>query len=144
VFSVDVPSWPALATALATCSGPFVLFVAFDVAGEPHSELTEVASRVLQRGATYVCCWGAGCELLHDAFDEVAAVRPRPPGPDGVVMTTWHDDESLEDALWFAVRAAFPSDSHLVPVVAASIGKPAYARRIRAYLDAGSPIPDEV
>jgi len=27
-------------------------------------------------------------------------------------MTTWHDDERLEEALWFAVNSAFPAGAY--------------------------------
>lgn len=28
-------------------------------------------------------------------------------------MTTWHDDESLDEALWYFLNAAFPADDYL-------------------------------
>jgi hypothetical protein len=31
---------------------------------------------------------------------------------DPVIMTTWHDDESLREVLWFFINEAFPDDHY--------------------------------
>src|SRR6266511_2170356 len=92
---------------LATVEGPFGLFLAVESTEGNQEDLrnlaTEVASRVI-----YVCVWGPGCSLTHDLFDLVlveSGISDR-----YTVMTTWHPDESLPEALRFFARAAFPAD----------------------------------
>jgi len=56
------------------------------------------------------CAWGPGCERVHDIFDE-GRDGPNPlTSTDPVVLTTWHDDESLAEALGFIFAAAIPDD----------------------------------
>ena len=56
--------------------------------------------------------WGPDCERVHDIIDE--AVVSRNPGEtdEDVIMTTWHEDETIEEALWFAVNSAFPAGAY--------------------------------
>jgi hypothetical protein len=68
---------------------------------------TSVAS-----GCVELCCVGAGAENLHDYIDEVLEER-------GLVnvVTTWHTDESMEDALHYFLHLAGSSPPTLVAVV---------------------------
>jgi len=64
----------------------------------------------------YFCVWGRGCERFHDIVDEIVVAdelgNRKFAGPLGndVVMTTWHDDESLEEALSFFTTCAVPTE----------------------------------
>lgn len=82
---------------------PFALLVAADARSASDLELRAFARRLLQSGAITVATWGPDCERLHDAFDdEREGFAP----PDSVVMTSWHDGEPVEEALWFAITSA--------------------------------------
>jgi hypothetical protein len=48
---------------------------------------------------------------VHDSFD-FADLEFDPQGKRGVIMTTWHDDEPLSEAVWYFLSAAFPDDSY--------------------------------
>jgi hypothetical protein len=48
---------------------------------------------------------------VHDSC-ELAELEFDPQGARGVIMTTWHDDEPLSEAIWFFVSAAFPDESY--------------------------------
>src|SRR5258706_6626352 len=72
------------------------------------------AAMLLDAGAVYVCCWGPGCERLHDLLDDAVLFRQSPVSESAVIMSTWHSDESLEDALFFALTAAWPSADYAV------------------------------
>jgi hypothetical protein len=64
----------------------------------------------------YFCSWGPGCERFHDIVDELIAeddVSERSfagPTKNDVVMTTWHERDSLEEALDFFATCAVPAD----------------------------------
>jgi hypothetical protein len=59
---------------------------------------------------------------VETAFDLVAveADLAGQPSVEDVVMTTSHDDESLDDALWFSLFTAFPPDVEARAVLAVS------------------------
>ena len=68
----------------------------------------------------YFCGWGPGCERFHDIVDEiivgdevVGRNRFKPPTTHDAVMTTWHDDDTLEQALDFFATCAVPSDGNI-------------------------------
>lgn len=53
--------------------------------------------------------WGLNCEEWHD--DEIESVSLELLGyedtrDDDLVLTTWHDDEPIEQVLWFAAQCA--------------------------------------
>ena len=111
---------------------PFLCLIAWDSESASTRDLSSVSRRLLEAGAVYICAWGPGCERLHDICDEerdVAGVSS-----DSVVMTTWHAEESLADALWFLLTAAIPDDAHAeecLAIVGVSIGSRAWAAEIR-------------
>jgi hypothetical protein len=80
---------------------------------------------------------------VHDLVDEAAVMREL--DSEGVepnhVMTTWHDNESLSEALDFALNLALP-DEHLSPsrpdFLAVVVGQPDWARQVELILGAGS------
>jgi hypothetical protein len=44
-------------------------------------------------------CLGPDCERVHDIIDEVIVNRNPGETDEDVIMTTWHDDEALNEAL---------------------------------------------
>ena len=67
------------------------------------------ASRWLaESGCLYMMAWGHDCESWDTSVDE-ANLRQFAYGDipeDDLIMTTWHDDEPLEEVVWFAKVAA--------------------------------------
>jgi hypothetical protein len=65
---------------------------------------SEVNRWLLQSGCRYVMAWGPECEAWHDNVDRVNiddhSLAEIP--DDKFVMTTWHDNESLESVFWYA------------------------------------------
>lgn len=113
---------------LPPVSRHFALFTAFDLSQVSSEGMLSVASHLIDRGLAYASCWGEDCERWHDAIDEVRPVdfnddRPQS-GPPDILMTTWHDGEPLEEALFFFGRLALPT--------------PYYADDCRDYLIAAS------
>lgn len=81
---------------------PFTLLVAGSTSPADEALLREFAAGAIASGCRYVCAWGEGCERLHDVFDEVSIATDR------FVMSTWHSDEELHDALYFVLVTAIP------------------------------------
>src|SRR5262245_29244509 len=89
---------------LSVTSAGFVCLIAWDARAAAPDEIAEVARRVLDAGAVYVCAWGPDCERVHDIIDE-EHVGPSPgPTVNSGVRTTGHDDESRAGALGLSRR----------------------------------------
>lgn len=78
--------------------------------------MADFALAALNKGMVYFCSWGPECERFHDIVDEViigddlSEQEFSGPNTSDVVMTTWHDDETLEEALDFFATCAVPTD----------------------------------
>ena len=72
----------------------FVLFIGADASSARDEQLATYAQASIASGCAYVCCWGPDCKSVHDAFDLAAAEE--------MVCSTWHDDERLAEAMYFA------------------------------------------
>ena len=107
----------------------------WDAVGAPVEVVAALAERLLRAGCVVACCWGSDCERVHDVFDEVDLELHDFLG-DGTVVTTWHDDEPLEDAVAFLLDAEpFPPQrTGCGTVLAMVIGSRAWADVVRARL----------
>jgi hypothetical protein len=116
----------------------FGLFLALDARPISDGELLKLARQALAQGLVFLCAWGPDCERVHDSFDIVRDEgHDDDSDDDSVVMTSWHDDEPLEEALWFAIFTQYPAGKYLDnfrSLVAASVGNEKWAREIRAAL----------
>src|SRR5262245_60230752 len=132
LFVLDVPR-PDDIPAVIPVSGPyFVCLLAWDARQASAAEVEAVAARLLDAGCVYAVCWGPGCERVHDAFD-AADISRRPDGP--WAMTTWHSEDPLPEAIWFALFTTWPDDAFADgcrSVVAVSVGSPAWAAELGA------------
>ena len=79
------------------------------------SPRSQLAQRLVDAGCVYFCAWGPGCERAHDIFDEQRDVIFDEPLADDapVIMTTWHQDDSLDEALWYFLRTTWPHDAYI-------------------------------
>src|SRR4051812_28214797 len=110
LFVVAAASPDEVPTVLGLSCPYFVCLLACDATAIPETEIAILARRLLKAGCVYVCCWGPGCEQVHDLFD-VADLALRPDGP--FAMSTWHSKEPLSDALWFFLSCSFPAEEYL-------------------------------
>ena len=121
---VRVASFDAIPRAFPLPEKTFVLLLAADGRAIPDHALREHCTSLLKAGARYVCAWGPDCSRIHDACDQAAAELGL--NNDGaVIMTTWHEHEPLEEAVWFAANAAFADEAYAEAsnaLVAISIG----------------------
>lgn len=74
----------------------FALFIAGDwtTVGDQASQF---ASYCMDHDVFWVSTFGPGCEEAHDLFDRVDLERAEPDG--FVVMTQWHSDQPLHEAM---------------------------------------------
>jgi hypothetical protein len=110
--------------------------IAADTRGVSTVEIRRFARSLLEIGAAYICAWGDGCERVHDVFDEELVGDGTQPDRFGAgIMTTWHSDETFDDALAFLLLDAHPGESRIgVPSIVIVAGLPEGARRARELL----------
>ena len=118
---------------------PFVACCALDADEEDVGTLEAFASRLMAAGCYYVCAWGPGCEGVHDIVDEVwvhenpeSAKLPASAWVENFVLTTQHDDETLDEALWEAIFNAFSAEHDLSTVLV--VASPQYAAHVERRL----------
>jgi hypothetical protein len=140
--AVDIPSfqWPS---DLRIPSKYFRLLVAGDATDVATEQLSRFAEESLKRGMVYCCAWGPGCERVHDIIDGVLVVSETEGHPlstpiiqDDTVMTTWHDDETLEDVVEFFIWSSCPAPSYVEESnvwLAFSVANPAWTVSIREH-----------
>jgi hypothetical protein len=101
--------------ALPQLSRYFTLFIANnkEVITEKYSTK---ADELIKSGLVYLCTWGNDCERIHDIVDEeivsLEIEQTRNVNDDNVIMTTWHNKESLKDALWFFLKNTMPTEKY--------------------------------
>lgn len=87
-----------------------------------------------------MCAWGPECEFVHDVFDETyLGDGSQPLRP--TLMTTWHADQPLEEALDFIGRDAVPTEPFQATcrdVIVAVIANPEWSSLARRYLEASN------
>ena len=96
----------------------YVLVVAS--AREAQMSSVEVARAWVEAGACYVCAWGPGASEVEETFDYAAFLPELGEPLPFTLMTTSHESEAFEEALWFAFyngRAPDDSEDGAGPVV---------------------------
>jgi hypothetical protein len=112
LFALYLEAPESLPDELPLSSPRFVCFLVWDSRDVELVIIEEFAAKLLNAGAVYVCAWGPNCERVHHVVDKVRD-GPNPPQiVDRVVMTTWHSDEPLAEAIWFILRSANPDEGY--------------------------------
>jgi hypothetical protein len=113
----------------------FALFLAMNANGVDDGTVVQGAKKLLSKGLASLCTWGPDCERVHDLFDFAARdIESKLPGDD-VVVTTWHSDETMEEALWYFARASFVTDNFVKTCkdwIISPISNPEWEQQIRA------------
>lgn len=93
---------------LSLFSKHFILFVACDFSQYTIDELNNFAKKMIDEGAVSICTWGKDCEKMHDIFDETIIYHKEIEKRElPHIVTTWHEKDSLDEALWYALNVAF-------------------------------------
>jgi len=120
---VEVDSLEAASAALlelTTGRGDFGLLLICDARSRSVEDISALSEASLRAGMHWFSSWGPDCERVHDIVDAVivdlviededrAAALGQPPPARDLVMTTWHDDEPLSEALEFFTTCAVPA-----------------------------------
>ena len=112
VVQLQSLAWPV---DLRISSARFRLFVAADVRRISTEELSNFAHSALASGMVYFCSWGPDCQRFHDVVDGVVVAddieerRFVGRNRSDTIMTTWHEDEALEEALDFFAKFTCPT-----------------------------------
>ncbi len=137
----SVPSLDELRLVPHALPGPhFACLLAWDTRTCNDEAILAAANHLLDRGLVYFCAWGPDCERVHDLVDRAIVLRELRDNREYPIMTTWHQDETLTDALWFFLNAAYPDESFEATFksrLAISVGNHEWAREIQTQL--GSP-----
>ncbi len=111
IFLVGLDDWSTFPARLELPSKLFGMLTAGDSSSAAAEVLTEFARSALTLGCVYLSAWGRGCERLHDVFDEVLTTSADGHRPG--VLTTWHQGDSLAQAVEFATIYAAPDNAYL-------------------------------
>lgn len=104
LFVAELPSFHALGK-IEPPAKPMTLFIAGDTTEISSDEIGRVAETFLNEGVRFVCAWGSDCKRVHDIFDEIYVGDGTEPYKFHL-MTSWHDDDSFGEALWFFLNCA--------------------------------------
>jgi hypothetical protein len=99
-----------LADKTAESRANFALFVAMNAIGVEDDTILQGAKKLLSQGLACLSAWGPDCKRVHDLFDIAAREINSQLSGDDVIMTSWHPDESMGEALWYFVNAAFVTE----------------------------------
>jgi hypothetical protein len=140
LVQLDSLAWPE---SLKLPSHRFRLLVAADVNEVDGLTIAEFARTALSNGMVYFCAWGPGCSRFHDIVDDVIACDDATqrlfagPNDSDTVMTTWHEDESLNEAIEYFLELAYPTDGFAGGSdywLAMSLGNAEWTRNLEAQL----------
>ena len=92
----------------------FIALVIWDCEAESTDEIKALGESLVASGLSYACCYGKGAGRMEGAVDTAAVDRllDRSSREHQHISTTSHEDESLDDALWFFLHSAWSPDSH--------------------------------
>lgn len=125
-------------------SGPFCAVIVTEAcASEAWRERT--TEWLVQSGCLYAVAWGLDCEEWHDSVD-AANLREFDYGDipdDRFVMTTWHSQEPLVEAFWFAGQCAFHPTVDLTDTIVVHVSaEPLEAEMLQAFSESQT-LPDD-
>jgi hypothetical protein len=122
-----------------------ILLIAADASNISVDTISTVAQRFIDSGLIQVCVWGPDCERVHDIFDEVH-VGDGSIEPSFTLMSFWHSDESLEEAIWYFANTAFPLDDEIdtTSYIAIAVGEISWMQTIEKALSDIPAFSDEI
>ena len=132
-------SWHDWPSDLSLPSTHFCLLVAADAFDIRVDAISSFAASSIDAGCAYLCAWGPGCKFVHDAFDQTAIGLGLVPPDKPVLITSWHPEVPIEEALEFLCVMTAPDEpfeASCHAVVAAVIGNPLWADAAKRFLAA--------
>lgn len=95
---------------LEVASDHFALLTMLNCSELTDEAMFRVAEALKQKGLAYACCFGEDCERWHDGIDaaDIHRLKTLAAPMDGLVMTTWHANDSVEEALFSSPNVQYP------------------------------------
>lgn len=112
---------------------PFIMLIAADARAVPLDVVGRIAARLIAAGLVVVSTWGEDCERVHDLFDE-EYIGDGTTERASELVTLWHDDEPLEDAVEFFALSGASLAGKAVSLLAIAVGNEDWAATIEAVL----------
>lgn len=92
---------------IAPAIGPYVLLVISNDVSITKDDIDRFSSSIIESEVKCVLAWGKECSLWDDMIDWCVLEKYDYKIPeDKNIVTTWHDDESLDDVIQFAITNA--------------------------------------
>jgi len=136
-YSLDAATAADVSRAIPSSARTFVLFLAWNATNESDETIRALARDTFAKGLAYLVAWGPDCSRVHDLFDFTGIDEGYYPSEDSVVMTTWHEDESLASALWFFLFNTVPDQAFETTcntAIAVAVANAEWADTIQRYL----------
>lgn len=92
---------------LAFPSPHSILLLAANFQTIDSKEIADTAEALIARGNAYLCAWGESCAKAEDAWDSAVARSDSKNAFGYHTVSTSHEDETLEEAAWYALNCAF-------------------------------------
>ena len=75
----------------------------------------KISKWLVESGCLYMMAWGKECSSWDDSVDwaTIDYWEGKKVPDSKFVMTTWHDDETLEEVFWFSKSAAIHPDAEI-------------------------------
>ena len=108
LYVLEVDRAEDLALHLRAPPGRFVALVLWDAAGATNDDISRVVQVLVAAGCVYLCTWGKECGRVHDVADETRVMATLNDSDAPTLMTTWHDDCSLDETLAFFLTRTQP------------------------------------
>ena len=147
LFHLRVESVADLPPRLSLPSRHFALLLAWDAQRVTDETIRQLARWLMNEGLAYLCAWGPDCERVHDQFDLAFVGEKQVEADESFIVTTWHDDEPLREALWEFLYCTLPADDYLESCnsgLVISVGNDEWSRLIVAALSDPAAFSDEV
>ncbi len=134
LYLLDLHSSDEIPTTFDLGSPHFGCILVWDASRSNTQEVVSVVQPLIDAGCVYFCCWGPSCEWVHDTID---TCDPYFESTGAVIMTTWHERDPLEEALWFFLNTMWPDpafENSFQSSIAVIIGSKDWATTVRAAL----------
>jgi len=133
LFMLELVAPSALPGHIDVGSKYFGTLIAWDARAASQDEIASFLKTLIDAGCVSFVCWGPDCERVHDIADECDPYKDN----DSVIMTTWHADESIDDATWYFLNTMFAMtdfEHGFRSSLAISVGSEPWASAMRAAL----------
>ena len=86
-------------TSTIEVNSPFACLIYSNQQNVTRDEMSSVANLLINSGCRYAVCAGLNCLDWHDSIDITDTIHD--PTLQNFIMSTWHENESVEDVVWF-------------------------------------------